>query len=75
MKCVLRNNCDNGYLCCNYCKKKSCENRCYDDANKCKYFIQDNNKDVQVSPLHGDVFVRTMERLGEKCKKKEKTGE
>ena len=75
MKCIFKNNCDNGYLCCNHCKKKSCVNRCNDNCMKCKYYINVGKEDLQVSPLHGDVFARTMEKLNEKIKKKDKIGE
>ena len=75
MKCIFKNNCDNGYLCCNHCKKKSCVDRCNDDCIKCKYCVDTNDKDLQVPPLGGDPFQRTMEILSEKIKKKDKSGE
>lgn len=75
MKCVFKNTCDNGYLCCNHCKKKGCTDRCNGDHVKCKYYIDDGKEDLQVSPLHEDPFERTMKMLNEKTKKKDKTGE
>ena len=75
MKCIFKNNCDNGYLCCNHCKKKSCVDRCYEDCMKCKYYINVSKEDLQVSPLHEDMFERTISILNEKIKKKDKTGE
>lgn len=33
-------NCDSKkYLCCNFCKNKTCNTRCKDDNTKCKYLL------------------------------------
>ena len=38
MKCILSNLCKRKHLCCNYCEIKTCDDRCYDNCKKCKWF-------------------------------------
>lgn len=38
MNCLIRNNCENEFLCCYFCKMKKCKDRCVDNCKSCKYF-------------------------------------
>lgn len=42
MKCLIDNACKYNNLCCNFCKIKSCKDRCTDSVKNCKFF--DNEK-------------------------------
>lgn len=51
MKCSFKNMCNNTYLCCRSCSKKSCEYRCYDNPDDCPYAKREdgdmpNNKKI-----------------------------
>ena len=38
MKCLISNSCEDKQLCCAFCKKKRCPERCQDDHEGCRYF-------------------------------------
>lgn len=38
MKCLIPNSCEDRELCCTFCKKKRCPERCRDDHEGCRYF-------------------------------------
>lgn len=38
MKCLIPNSCEDRELCCAFCKKKRCSERCRDDHESCRYF-------------------------------------
>ena len=38
MKCLIDNSCKDKELCCSFCKKKRCAERCLCKHDKCKYF-------------------------------------
>lgn len=64
MMCLLPNACDDEDLCCAFCKKKRCSNRCTDDYTKCRYFdpseyIADKEKPQQGG---GNLFAKKKRR-------------
>lgn len=38
MKCLIPNSCEDRELCCAFCTKKRCPERCRDDHEGCRYF-------------------------------------
>lgn len=38
MKCLIPNSCEDKQLCCAFCTKKRCSERCRDDHEGCRYF-------------------------------------
>ena len=38
MKCLIPNSCEDKQLCCAFCTKKRCPERCRDDHEGCRYF-------------------------------------
>lgn len=38
MKCLIPNSCEDKQLCCAFCKKKRCAERCRDNYEGCRYF-------------------------------------
>ena len=44
MKCYINNSCKDKELCCNFCKKENCWQRCYEDHTECKMFVNEKIK-------------------------------
>lgn len=49
-KCVWKNMCSTPHLCCRFCKSKTCDVRCTDELQVCK-FLTDEERKATIIPV------------------------